>query len=756
MAEYDGSASADEKESAPWLEWLGKVQARERDFKDSWWKPAEAAAALYDQKTPEQGRDDPQPYNILYSNTEVLLPSLYSSTPKPDVRTRFKGEGDKALPTLVERLLIIATDPADPGTEDLDSAMAESVLCSLVPGMGFIRLRRDDSRAVPISYEAGHFKGLLWGKARKWSKVPWVAFRYELTKSEFQSKFQIPEGEMSNYSEPESEDKEDKNAPGGCLVYEVWDKASRKIYFLSPNWKKTLIQEGEDELGLQGFFPTPGPLCLTKRPGKLEPVPLFEYYRNQAQELNRVTVRLNKVLSAIRVRGAYSSLMGTDMEKLLHDTEMENALVPASESALLSMNGGFDRMIWMLPIEKLITVAQQLYVARQQIKQVIYELTGISDIIRGASVASETATAQDLKNKWGTIRLRKMQTIVANYVRDLYRLTVDAAVGLVPPIKWKEVTQSPLPTNAEKQALQQQIQPQVMQLQQLAASGQQVQPPPQLIQAMQKLQSPSIEDLLARIKTDANRTYVINVQANSTIDLDTAQDKEEVAEFMNSMGQLVPALSGFVQLGPSGLEAAKAILMGVCQRFKFGLEIADVIAKIQPPPMPQKQDPELEKRAKEVEQKEKAVEQQTQQLKDLETKLQDLKREIEVARKEFAADQKVAQIERQAQDKVVNAAMAAHKASLGAIEAKQQAGATQRKADLIAFDAKRNQQQIQQQAAQEATVQNEGKVEKLVAPLSEAVMKLQEGLMQLQEIVAKAQQKPKRLVKQDGAWVPEY
>ena len=36
-------------------------------------------------------------------------------------------------------------------------------------------------------------------------------------------------------------------------------------------------------------------------------------------------------------------------------------------------------------------------VARQECKQVIYEVTGLSDIIRGASNAQETATAQTIK-----------------------------------------------------------------------------------------------------------------------------------------------------------------------------------------------------------------------------------------------------------------------------------------------------------------------------------------------------------------------
>jgi hypothetical protein len=112
----------------------------------------------------------------------------------------------------------------------------------------------------------------------------------------------------------------------------------------------------------------------------------------------------------------------------------------------------------MLPIERLVEVAKQLYVARESIKQVIYEITGISDIIRGSSVASETATAQDLKNKWGTVRLRRMQTLVADYARDLFRMSVDCGSEYIPPEKWREITQLlEIPTEQEQAVAKQQL-----------------------------------------------------------------------------------------------------------------------------------------------------------------------------------------------------------------------------------------------------------------------------------------------------------
>jgi hypothetical protein len=552
---------------------LSAVKDREQAFTTGWWKSAESAEKLYCADHSAETEDTP--YNILYSNTEVLLPSLYSATPKPDIRPRYRDLQLKPLPQVVERFLTAASDPGHPGEDCFDSALNDAVLSSLIPGMGYVRIRDTLDKSFPITFESGHYKTLIWGKATRWARVPWIAFKHPMKKKQLGEKFDIgAEALEAGYQKSD-----DSEPADDCCVYEIWHKASRKVFFVSEEWSEKTIRVSPDPLELVNFYPTPGLLCLTAKPGKLAPIPLYVYYRQQAEELNRVSVRLNKVLSAIRVRGAYNSLLGTDLGKILAADATENELVAASEAALLAQSGGFDKHIWMLPIEKLITVAQELYRAREAIKTVIYELTGISDIIRGSSVASETATAQDLKAKWGTVRLRKMQKIVGDYARDLFRLTVDAATTVVPEQLWKDIVQMPLPTSEEKAVAQQQMQ-YLTQTAQMTGQP----PDPKQVEPLQKtLSSPSMAEVIGKIREDATRTFVINIQTNSTIDLDSSQDKAEVGEFMNAMGQLLAGIQPLMALGPSGVEATKILLISVCQRFKFGMDAADAIQQIQPP-----------------------------------------------------------------------------------------------------------------------------------------------------------------------------
>lgn len=735
------SEEEDRDPSAESLEWrkkLDAVKAREKVFAGGWWKSAERAVTLYNCEK----EDSSNPYNILYSNTEVLKPSLYSATPKPDVRGRFVENPVSPLTKLVEHLLIVFSDPANPGEESLDGSMDEAVISALVSGLGFIRIKHYPDKPFPICPEAGHWKGLIWAAGRKWSKLPWVSFRHELTREEFFSTFKVEkdaEVKLKEF-EPEDSDPEDRSSSSSAakmayVVYEYWDKSEREIYFLCEQWEGVLIKEEPDTLKLQGFFPTPGLLLTTRKPGRLIPTPLYDYYRNQAEELNRVTARLNKVLAAIKVRGGYNPLLGNEMEQILADENMENGLVPVKEAALMFQNGGFEKNIWLLPIEKLVEVAKTLYEARMQIKQVIYELTGLSDIIRGSSVASETATAQNLKNKWGSIRLRDMQKSVAGYVRDLYRLTVDAAAKNIPPEKWKSITQAPFPTNQEKSVLQQQV-----------AFNQAMQKPvpPEILQ---QLQSPSLEDVLKQIVDDANRTYTINVQSDSTVDLDTATDKQEVQEFMNSMGQLMPGLQPLAALGPSGMEAGKAILVAVCSRFKFGLSILDSIKALQAPP-PAQNGPTPEQQ-----QKEKDLTQQEAQLKDLLTKLEDTKRDIETQRKEFAADIKVFNAERQAQEKVASANQQVQGAQAQAKEAQDKATFVERKSELSSAASGLKANARAAQKTQEAANPVLQQMSQVISQMATSVNELQKAVAQMGATQAK---KPIRIERQGDSLVPVY
>ena len=66
-----------------WLAELKDARKREKDFR----KDGEKILNIYDGTNQKS-----VPFNILFSNTETLLPALYSTVPRPVVERRFKDD----------------------------------------------------------------------------------------------------------------------------------------------------------------------------------------------------------------------------------------------------------------------------------------------------------------------------------------------------------------------------------------------------------------------------------------------------------------------------------------------------------------------------------------------------------------------------------------------------------------------------------------------------------------------------------------
>jgi hypothetical protein len=134
-----------------------------------------------------------------------------------------------------------------------------------------------------------------------------------------------------------------------------------------------------------------------------------------------------------------------------------------------------------------------------------------------------------------------------------------------------------LPTAAQKQQAQAMA---GMAQQQAAVTGQPPQLPPDL-QAI--LASPSWEDVLALLTDDITRDYRIDIEANSTIDADATEDQQDIAEFMNAIGQFLSGTVPLIEQGVMPFDVMKSVLLAIVQRYRFGREVADSIRNMQAP-----------------------------------------------------------------------------------------------------------------------------------------------------------------------------
>ena len=195
-----------------------------------------------------------------------------------------------------------------------------------------------------------------------------------------------------------------------ALVYEVWDKPTLKAYWVSPSVPE-LLDEKDDPLQLEGFFPCPRPLYATMTNESLEPVPDFSLYQDQAKELDTLADRIQGLINALQVKGVYDASV-SELTRLFTEGDNTN-LIPVKNWAPFAEKNGLAGAIDIVDLKPIYEALRAAYDSVQQVLQQIYDLTGISDIIRGASNANETATAQRIKGQYASLRLKSMQTEVA-------------------------------------------------------------------------------------------------------------------------------------------------------------------------------------------------------------------------------------------------------------------------------------------------------------------------------------------------------
>lgn len=577
---------------ASWLKEIQKAKEREKRFR----KKGNELMKIFECEQPEKNQ-----FNILFSNTETMSPALYNATPTPVVQRRYKDEDPVAAESakVGRRLLQFFLDPGASSYTPFDDAMKRSVLESLVPGRGQVRYvyetkvskvpaaSPEEKETEKVDYELVCTKTVAWdrflhGYAKVWEDVPWVDYIHLMSREELIDNFgseignKVPLDAHSCEGDSTEDDKNDDKVPDLAQVHEIWDKSTKKVIFISEGYKDSPLREVDDPLQLQGFFDCARPLQFIERISSLTPLAPYCTYEKQAEELNQITLRIQKLVRAMRLRGIFDSTIG-ELEKLFQADD--NVMIPAENVASLQQGAGgggvLEKALWLVPIDKYIGVLQQLYAQRAQVKQVIYEISGVSDIMRGSTQASETATAQDIKNQWGSLRIKRPQKEVNRFARDGLRIVLEIAVTKYSIETIAKMTGMKYPTQAEKMEAQAAIA-------QVQAQGGEV--PPEFAE---KLNMPSWEEIIGLLKDDLQRNYRIDIETNSTIDAEATEDKQNLTEFLNALAQFLNGIGPLVQQGMIPFDVAKSIMLFVARRYRAGDELEDKLRAMKQPPPPQ-------------------------------------------------------------------------------------------------------------------------------------------------------------------------
>lgn len=597
-----------------WVAELDAASANEND----WRKEADEVIGIYRSK-----KRVANSFNILWSNTETLRPAVYNSTPRPDVRRRFKDPDPvgKIASAVLERSLAYAID-----VYDFDHAICQTVLDVLLPGRGVARVKYEPKfRPIkPAEGEADPFadaenpgeevydeyaecehvswKNFRHGPGESWEQVPWVAFRHCMPYDQLVEMFgkdmadEIPLDSTERPTDKKYDD-EVKSLLKTAEVWEIWDKAKMRVLFIAPAMKKHMpVKVEDDPLRLKRFFPCPRPIYAIEDADCLVPQVLYTKYREQAEELNTITQRINRIVKALRVRGVYASNL-SELKSVIESGD--NVMQPIANASEIANLGGLDKSVWMVPIDKLQTVLHELFNARAACLQTIYEITGLGDVMRGVSNPHETLGAQEIKSQWGSLRLQKLQREVQRFIRDVLRLKAEIIAEHFSPTTLEAMTGIKLPTDEDKMAAQQALQA-AQQPQPPQAPPQPGQPappaPPQPDPAVQEqanavLKLPTWNDVMGLLQSEQMRCYRIDIETDSTIKEVTGTDQQDMLAAIQSVTSLFDILGPIVEKGVMSIEVAKQLCLSVARNARMGQAVEDAVeAMVQPPPPTPEQD----------------------------------------------------------------------------------------------------------------------------------------------------------------------
>lgn len=539
--------------------WLKRI-IKEGKAHDEYRKRALAAQEAYDDDKTSST------YPIFWSTIELLRGAIYARTPLPDVRKRNNGKTPSAdkIAMAVEQSIAYFVD-----VNSIGSSFESTVLDFLVRGLGVCRARLETETAmVPVMFvnpltmqpepvideatqqpamqeqivsqsvkvEPWPANQFRWEPAQCWDKVKWVCFDHFMTYSEIEKEFdvEISEGGVLNdgVTSDSSEKNRDKYAKT-YVVHEIWDSNSGNTVWVSPCYKEKPLRVEQMPLDLVGKFPTPKPMFDGVKSDDLVPDPYFRRIARRVIRLNKLTGRINALIDSIKDVGAYDASFSELAQ--ISDANDGTRIPVANLLDRINQNGSgrasFDSVVALIDNRPVAEVLRRLIEIRQIEEDLFFKDTGISDIVRGASNASETATAQSIKDNWANVRIGPKIKQVATYIRDMYRIIAEI-----------------ISNNFESDQIRK-------------TSG------------IQDLSDEEIQVL----RDDFARSYIIDVETDATVAQNENVEKQQRLEALKTFTDYLNGMLPAVQNNSLPADLMKEMLLFVLGSFKAGRQLEDVV-----------------------------------------------------------------------------------------------------------------------------------------------------------------------------------
>lgn len=286
--------------------------------------------------------------------------------------------------------------------------------------------------------------------ARRKTDIWWRAYRITTTKKKAEKKFKNFPADLKNLEDTtqvEKDKAEPKPTKDLFSYWEIWNLRDKKVLCVHERFTTDFLipVEIEDEEGraqddlykLKNFFPSPEDLVINERYDCQYPVPDYTQCRDMYENLHLFAQRINKVAKAIKGACIYDGSI-TELNDFFEGIYDGEGLGVSNFKDIVN-NGNLEGSILFPPYERLAATLDKLVESFNNEERKIDMLRGISDIIRGTSEASVTATAERFKNQSATNKFSLRRHKLVRFIRELVEMMVDLALKVFPDESLKEI-----------------------------------------------------------------------------------------------------------------------------------------------------------------------------------------------------------------------------------------------------------------------------------------------------------------------------
>jgi hypothetical protein len=527
--------------------------------------------------------------NLFHANVTTLMAMLYGNTPKVEVDRTFSDSTDDVARVAAEMISrMLAQDIQAPGSDQL-TTLRNVLQDRLLPGLGTARVAYNyssktevteaiiDAEGKELAPEVTeekitdewvdilylHWRDVLWSPSRTYAEIRWRAFRSYLTKKQARERFGEDMAKQLTFSSkgPVNTEKGANNkseAINQAEVWEIWDKTTFSVFWYSKGCPKILDQI-EDPLELDQFFPDPPPMVANVTTTKWIPRADYMLSQDLYDEVDKLQTRISYLTDACKLIGVYDKTQ--EGVKRIFQEGVENDLIPVDNWAMFGEKGGLKGVIDWVPLDAVVNTIEILTTKQSEKIQQLYEVTGMSDIMRGASQPYESATASKAKVQYASIRVQCLQDEFARFASDLQSLKMEI--------------------------IQKHFQPYCI----LQQSNIQNTP-----------DAPLAEQAVALLKDRSKSAWRIKIRPESLAMADYAQIKADRMEYIMGLSQFMQSSAPLLQVSPDIAPTLLKMLQWGMAGFKGSQEIEGVLdsaieqaTKAAANPPPPKPDPAIEK-----------------------------------------------------------------------------------------------------------------------------------------------------------------